>query len=78
MALGIKTGDEVIMPALTFVSDANVVRQLGAQPIFADSISISINVCENDILEKLTKRTEPLLLYTLQVSYGALKFTLHL
>jgi dTDP-4-amino-4,6-dideoxygalactose transaminase len=51
--------DEIIIPALTFVSDANVVRQLGAEPIFADSISLSnFNVSEDDIIKKITSRTK--------------------
>lgn len=34
---GVKAGDEVIMPALTFVATANAVHYLGATPHFADS-----------------------------------------
>ena len=34
--LGVKAGDEVIVPALTFVATANAVRYLGGEPVFAD------------------------------------------
>ena len=34
---GIGTGDEVLVPTLTFAACANVVEQLGAVPIFVDS-----------------------------------------
>lgn len=59
MAIGISPEDEVIMPGLTFVSDANVVMQLGAKPVFADSISLSdLNVSEDDIMRKITDKTK--------------------
>lgn len=62
MALGLKPGDEVILPALTFVSDANVVLQLGAKPIFCDSVSIeNFNASEYSILEKVTDKTKAII-----------------
>ena len=36
LALRLKPGDEVIMPSMTWVSDANVVELLGATPVFVD------------------------------------------
>jgi dTDP-4-amino-4,6-dideoxygalactose transaminase len=35
-AVGVKAGDEVIVPALTFTATAEVVRYLGADPVIAD------------------------------------------
>jgi len=35
--LGIKEGDEVIIPTLTFIATANAVRYTGAKPVFVDS-----------------------------------------
>jgi dTDP-4-amino-4,6-dideoxygalactose transaminase len=39
MALGIGAGDEVVVPALTFVASVNVVLYVGATPVFADITS---------------------------------------
>jgi dTDP-4-amino-4,6-dideoxygalactose transaminase len=63
MSLGVSKGDEVILPALTFVSDANVVVQLGATPVFADSIGVTnFNVSPNAIIDKITKKTKAIVL----------------
>ena len=35
-ALGIRAGDEVIVPSFTFIASANAVRGIGAVPVFAD------------------------------------------
>ncbi len=37
LALGVKEGDEVVVPAFTFVATANVVLACGAKPVFADT-----------------------------------------
>lgn len=36
MALGVKAGDEVIVPTLTFIAAVNPIRYIGAEPIFMD------------------------------------------
>lgn len=51
LALDIKQGDEVIIPALTFVADINVVRMVGATPVLADCTSFEDwNVSASTIL----------------------------
>lgn len=58
LAAGVRPGDEVIIPALTFVADANVVRMVGAQPVLADICSDSdLNVSVSDIERKISSRT---------------------
>ena len=58
LALDLEPGDEVIVPALTFVADANVVRMAGAIPVFADCESIdNWNVGVESIRERITGRT---------------------
>ena len=48
-ALGIGEGDEVIVPAMTFVATANVVKLLGATPILADIDFCDGNIALNEI-----------------------------
>lgn len=59
LALGVKKDDEVIIPALTFIADANVVSIIGAKPILSDSTSIDDwNVSAKSIEAKITKKTK--------------------
>lgn len=61
--LGIGPGDEVVIPALTFVADANVVRVLGATPVPADCESIQCwNVSADTILPRISKRTKAVMI----------------
>lgn len=63
MALDVKAGDEVIIPSLTFVSDANVVLQLGAKPVFADINSLTdLNVSVQSIIDKINNRTKAIII----------------
>ena len=58
-ALGIKKGDEVIVPSLTFVATANSVLYCGAKPVFVDITSLdNFNISPDDILEKITDKTK--------------------
>jgi dTDP-4-amino-4,6-dideoxygalactose transaminase len=58
LAMGVGPGDEVIIPALTFVADANVVRMVGARPVLADSVSMdNWNVSADTVRQKITKKT---------------------
>ena len=59
LALGVGPGDEVVIPALTFVADANVVRMVGATPVLADAKSLDDwNVSAETIEPKLTDKTK--------------------
>ncbi len=56
-ALGIGRGDEVIVPALTFVATANAVHYTGASPVFADADAATWNVDPAAVAKRVTKRT---------------------
>jgi dTDP-4-amino-4,6-dideoxygalactose transaminase len=56
-AMGIGPGDEVIVPAFTWVATANVVLYCGATPVFADVDPRTNNIRPEAIMEKLTERT---------------------
>jgi len=63
LSLGIKEGDEVIIPALTFVADINVVRLVGATPILADCGSYdNWNITAKSIEKVITPKTKALIL----------------
>ena len=55
--LGIKNGDEVIIPTMTFVSTAHAVAYNLAYPIFADVNTESRNIDLEDVARKITCRT---------------------
>jgi len=56
MAIGIKPGDEVIVPSLTFVATANVVLACGAKPVFAD-VKKDYNIDPTSFRKALTRKT---------------------
>ena len=57
--LGIRAGDEVIVPSLTFVATSNSILYCGAKPVFADITSLEdFNISPEDILDKITPKTK--------------------
>jgi dTDP-4-amino-4,6-dideoxygalactose transaminase len=58
LACGIKAGDEVLCPSLTFVATANAIRYVGAQPVFCESVSpANLNIDVGDAEARITART---------------------
>jgi dTDP-4-amino-4,6-dideoxygalactose transaminase len=57
MLIGIKEGDEVIVPSYTFVSTANAFVLRGAKIVFADSSAINPNIDADKIEELITPKT---------------------
>jgi dTDP-4-amino-4,6-dideoxygalactose transaminase len=54
---GLKPGDEVIAPAITFLSTITYPLQIGAKVVLADIDPITLNIDPVDIERKITKRT---------------------
>jgi perosamine synthetase len=57
-ALGIKKGDEVIVPDITWVATASVVKYVGAKPIFVDVNKKTWTMCTKSLEKKITKKTK--------------------
>jgi 8-amino-3,8-dideoxy-alpha-D-manno-octulosonate transaminase len=55
-SLGIGCGDEVIVPAFTFIATVNAVVVAGAVPVFAE-IDESLGLDPSDVAAKITSRT---------------------
>jgi dTDP-4-amino-4,6-dideoxygalactose transaminase len=63
LLIGIKPGDEIICPSLTFVATANAIRYLKAKPVFADIRSYNdLTIDSEDIERKITKKTKAIML----------------
>jgi perosamine synthetase len=62
VALGIGHGDEVIVPAFSYIATANVVELVGATPIFVDIGIDTFNINSDIIAEKITKRTKAVMI----------------
>ncbi len=59
--LGVGPGDEVIVPALTFVATANPVMYQGATPVFVDVDATTWNMTPENIAAALTKKTKAII-----------------
>ncbi len=61
LALGIGSGDEVIVPTFTYIATVNPIVYCGAQPIFVDSLKESWQINPKKIEEKITSRTKAII-----------------
>jgi dTDP-4-amino-4,6-dideoxygalactose transaminase len=61
LAHGIGAGDEVVCPSFTFVSTANAILRVGAQPVFADIEDRTLGLDAGDVARRLGPRTAALL-----------------
>ena len=61
MALGIKKDDEVIIPDLTFVADANAILACNAKPVIADINKENFFLSISNIKKNITKKTKAII-----------------
>ena len=61
-ALGMKKGDEVIMPSVTIISCAMAVMKVGAVPVLVDSDLYTWNINTNEIEAKITPKTKAIMI----------------
>lgn len=74
-ALGIKAGDEVIMPTLTFISTANAVLYQNAKPVLVECDPRTYNTTAEDIEKGITRKTKaivPVDMNGMPVDYDAI------
>jgi perosamine synthetase len=57
LAAGIGPGDEVIVPAFSFVATASAVVMCGARPVFADVDEMTFGISPQQVAERITHRT---------------------
>ncbi len=67
-AIGIGSGDEVIVPTMTFTATAEVVRYLGADPVMVDCDTATLNICPEAVERAITSQTKAIVV----VHYGGL------
>ena len=61
LAMDIGPGDEVIVPAMTFISTANVVELVGAKPVFIDCDPETLLITPELIKGAITKKTKAII-----------------
>lgn len=60
-AMDIGPGDEVIVPAFTWVATANVVLYCGATPVFVDVDPLTFNMNPAEVAAKVSERTKAII-----------------
>jgi perosamine synthetase len=61
LALGLKEGDEVLLPSFTFVASANSVVAAGGTPVFVDINKTDYTIDIKDLATKITKKTRAIM-----------------
>ncbi len=61
LALGIGPGDEVITTPFSFIASSNVIKMVGAKPVFVDIESTSLNMDVTRVEKAITDQTKAVL-----------------
>lgn len=61
-ALGIGSGDEVIVPTFTYIASVNTILQTGARPVYVDSLVDTLQVNPENIRAAITPRTKAVMI----------------
>ena len=62
IAAGVRAGDEVVVPSLSFIATANAARYAGAEAVFADVDPATLNLTPATVKPVLTERTRAVIL----------------
>jgi len=60
-AIGLRPGDEVLVPSYTFTATAEVVTYFGARPVLCDSLAGGFNIDPADVERRITSRTRAII-----------------
>ena len=61
LAAGIGAGDEVIVPAFTYIATVEPVSLVGAKPVFADVEEKTLGLDPEDVAKKISKKTKAII-----------------
>lgn len=59
---GIRPGDEVICPSMSFIATANSIRHAGAIPVFAEVDPRTYNIDPSDAEKRITRKTRAIII----------------
>ncbi|MHA1889403.1 MAG: DegT/DnrJ/EryC1/StrS family aminotransferase [Promethearchaeota archaeon] len=60
-AIGIRKGDEVLVPSFTFIASVNSILYFGAKPVFVDINQDTFNLDVNDLEKKIGEKTRAIM-----------------
>jgi len=60
-AIGLKPGEEVLLPTYTFTATAAVVKHFGARPVLCDSLDGGFNIDPEDVRHRVTSKTRAIM-----------------